>query len=255
MRTILCEQGSSEWIQARAGVCTASMFSTARKKVGMLDERQSKFVELVLAGVPEKAAAETAGYKTLPRSDIISRALAGEKVGEWSDASKDYAFRLAIERISGAPLDEGFETWSMKRGHELEPHARMEHEMQTGLVVQRAGFVTTDDGIFGASADGLIGDDGGSEYKCFVDPGRLRSIYMDGDFSEIVDQAMGCMWLTGRKFWHICLYCPALETVGKQLWWREFKRDDDYIEKMESELWEFATLVSEYEHSLRQQAA
>lgn len=255
MKIIHCEQGSAEWLQSRAGVCTASMFSTARKKVGMLDERQSKFVELVLSGTPEKAAAEAAGYKTLPRSDIISRALAGEKVGEWSDASKDYAFRLAIERISGAPLDEGFETWSMKRGHELEPHARMEHEMQTGLVVQRAGFVTTDDGIFGASADGLIGDDGGSEYKCFVDPGRLRSIYMDGDFSEIVDQAMGCMWLTGRKWWHICLYCPALETVGKQLWWREFKRDDDYIEKMESELWEFATLVSEYEHSLRQQAA
>lgn len=255
MRTILCDQGSPEWIQARAGVCTASMFATARKKVNCLDERQAKYVELILAGVTKEDAIKQAGYKQAPTSEGVARALRGEKVGEWSDAAKDYAFRLAIERISGAPLDEGFETWSMKRGHELEPHARMEHEMQTGLVVQRAGFVTTDDGLFGASADGLIGEDGGSEYKCFVDPGRLRSIYMDGDFSEILDQAMGCMWLTGRKYWHICLYCPALETVGKQLWWREFKRDDDYIEKMEAELWEFATLVSEYEHSLRQQAA
>lgn len=255
MKIIECDQGSTEWLQARAGVCTASMFATARKKVGVLDERQAQFVDLCKKGWGEKQAAAEAGYKTLPRSDIITRALNGEKIGDWSDASKDYAFRLAIERISGMPLDEGFETWSMRRGHDLEPHARMEHELQTGLMVQRAGFVVTDDNLFGASADGLINDDGGSEYKCFVDPGRLRSIYMDDDFSEIADQAQGCMWLTGRKWWHICLYCPALEMVGKQLWWREFKRDDEFIEKMETDLWEFAMLVAQYETVLRQQAA
>jgi hypothetical protein len=255
MIVIECEQGSAEWLQSRAGVCTASMFSTARKKVNCLDDRQSAFVAAVLGGMEKKAAAEQTGYKNVPTSEGIVRALKGEKVGEWSDGAKDYAFRLAIERISGKPLDEGFETWSMRRGHELEPHARMEHEMQTGLFVKRAGFVTTDDGIFGASADGFIGDDGGSEYKCFVDPGRLRAIYMDDDFSEIHDQAQGCMWLTGRKFWHICLYCPALELVGKQLWWREFKRDEGFIEKMEQDLWEFAMLVNEYEAALRKQAA
>jgi hypothetical protein len=255
VKIIHCDQGSTEWLQARAGVCTASMFATARKKVGVLDERQAQFVELCKKGWGEKQAAAEAGYKTLPRSDIITRALNGEKIGDWSDASKDYAFRLAIERISGMPLDEGFETWSMRRGHDLEPHARMEHELQTGLMVQRAGFVVTDDNLFGASADGLINDDGGSEYKCFIDPGRLRSIYMDDDFSEIADQAQGCMWLTGRKWWHICLYCPALEMVGKQLWWREFKRDDEFIEKMEADLWEFAMLVAQYEKVLRQQAA
>jgi len=255
MKIIECDQGSTEWLQARVGVCTASMFATARKKVGVLDERQAQFVDLCKKGWGEKQAAAEAGYKTLPRSDIITRALNGEKIGDWSDASKDYAFRLAIERISGMPLDEGFETWSMRRGHDLEPHARMEHELQTGLMVQRAGFVVTDDNLFGASADGLINDDGGSEYKCFVDPGRLRSIYMDDDFSEIADQAQGCMWLTGRKWWHICLYCPALEMVGKQLWWREFKRDDEFIEKMETDLWEFAMLVAQYEKVLRQQAA
>lgn len=255
MRILECAQGGPEWLQARAGCITASMFSTARKKVNCLDDRQAQFVALRLAGIAEKEAAEKAGYKTIPRSDGIARALKGEVVGEYSDAAKDYAFRLAIERISGSPLDEGFETWSMRRGHELEPQARMEHEMQTGLIVQRAGFVMTDDGRFGASADGLINDDGGSEYKCFVDPARLRAIYMDNDFSEIADQAQGCMWLTGRKWWHICLYCPALEMVGKQLWWREFKRDEAFIEQLESDLWEFSVLVDQYEQALRLQAA
>jgi len=53
---------------------------------------------------------------------------------------RHYAFRLAIECISGQPLDEGFETWSVARGHELEPVARMAHEMATGLVIEDAVF-------------------------------------------------------------------------------------------------------------------
>ncbi|WP_425526516.1 YqaJ viral recombinase family protein [Xanthomonas oryzae] len=93
--------------------------------------------------------------------------------------------------MSGEPLDEGFETFAMRRGHELEPYARAELEVQTGLMVQRAGFVLTDDGAFGASADGLIGDDDGVELKCFIDPLRLRRFHIDNDASEVFEQAQG----------------------------------------------------------------
>lgn len=179
----------------------------------------------------------------------------GPNKGDFSAKAKDYAFRLAIERISGEPLDEGFETWQMKRGHDLEPSARMEHEAKTGMFVNRAGFIKTDDGMFGVSVDGLIGDDGGSEYKCFIAPEKLRSIYIDGDISDVHDQSMGGMWITGRQWWHNCLYCPALEPVGKQFWMQEFKRDDNYIEDMERDLWKFAVLVSDYEKTLRTEAA
>lgn len=255
MKIIHCNQGSPEWIAARAGCITASMFKTARSRVGCLTEQQQQFVTAVRGGSAEKDAAKDAGYKAVPRSAIITRALAGLTCGEWSEASKDYAFRLAIERISGEPLDEGFQTWAMRRGNELEPDARMEHEMQTGLIVQEAGFIMTDDSLFGASADGLIEDDGGAEYKCFVDPSRLRQFHIDNDASDIFDQAQGCMWITGRKWWHIGLYCPALAPVGKQLWWRRFERDDNYIEAMEQDLWEFSQLVASYESQLRQKAA
>jgi hypothetical protein len=255
VKIIQCDQGSPEWHAARAGCITASMFSTVRKKVGCLDERQAQFVELHRGGMAAKAAADQAGYKVVPSSDIIKRALAGEKIGDWSDASKDYAFRLAIERISGTPLDEGFETWSMKRGHELEPEARMEHEAQTGLLVERAGFVTTDDGLFGASADGLIDPDGGSEYKCFLAPDKLRPILLEGDITDVREQAQGCMWLCGRKWWHVGLYCPALTAADKQFTMVEVQRDDDFIEKMELDLLEFSMFVSEYEFALRKKAA
>lgn len=255
MQIIECSQGGELWHKSRAGCITASMFGIVRKKVGCLDERQAQFVALRLAGTPEKAAAEAAGYKALPRSDVITRALNGEKVGDWSDAAKDYAFRLAIERISGAPLDEGFETWQMRRGHDLEPSARMEHEALTGLFVQRAGFVTTDDGVFGASADGLIGDDGGSEYKCFIAPDKLRPILLENDITDVREQAQGCMWLCGRKWWHVGLYCPALASVEKQFTMVEVQRDDEFIEAMERDLWDFSRFVTQYENMLRQKAA
>ena len=40
----------------------------------------------------------------------------GSKKGEPTDEAHDYAFKLALERISGEPIDDGFETWAMARG-------------------------------------------------------------------------------------------------------------------------------------------
>jgi len=247
-----CEQGSADWHLLRAGVITASMFGVARKRVGELDERQRQYVDAVLAGTPAKDAASAAGYKALPKSAIIEKALAGEPVGDYSEEAKNYAFRLAIERISGEPLDEGFETFAMRRGKDLEPAARAEHEIQSGLIVQRAGFVRSDCARFGCSADGLIGSDGGSEYKCFINPEKLRTFHVDNDASEVFEQAQGCMWITGRQWWHIGLYCPALEPAGKQLWWRRFERDEVFIAAMRDDLEQFRLMVDGYEAKLRE---
>lgn len=175
-----------------------------------------------------------------------ARLKSGPAKGDYTEAAKNYAFRLAVERISGVPLDEGFETWQMKRGHELEPAARAAHELKAGVLVDRAGFVTTDDGWFGASADGLIDEDGGSEYKCLVSPEGLREVLLAEDISEFIDQVQGCMWITGRAWWHFGLYCPALEPIGKEFFYRHIERDDDYIEALESDLIAFNRQVESY---------
>jgi len=193
-----------------------------------------------------RAGCITASMFVIARSRLKS----GPNKGKFTEASKDYAFRLAIERISKVPLDEGFSTWQMKRGNNLEPAARQIHEEVTGLLVDRAGFVTTDDGLFGASADGLIGPKGGSEYKCLVSPERLRDVLVGDDISEFTDQIQGCMWITGREWWHFGLYCPALEPIGKEFFLREVARDDDYIEALELDLIEFNSMVNLYRHKL-----
>lgn len=212
MITVHCAQGSEEWKLARAGRITASNF------------------HLVRASAKIKV---------------------GRSKGDYSSAAKDYAFRIAIERISGTCLDEGFETWAMRRGHELEPDARRAHEIHSGVVVEPTGFVMTDDGVFGSSQDGIIGEEGCSEYKCFVDPCKLRDILIDDDWSMVMDQAQGGLWITGRKWIDICLYCPALQATGRHITVRRFARDDDYITELESDLIEFMRLVCRYEKLLR----
>ena len=251
-KIINCEQGSEEWHRARAGVITASMFKVARQRVNGLSEQQQKYVDCIRAGGSDSDAIEAGGYKSKPRrTETVERAIKGMPIGDFSEAAKNYAFRLAIERISGEPLDEGFSTWQMKRGNDLEPEARRRHEEEAGVIVERAGFVTTLDGLFGASADGLIGVDDGSEYKCLVSPEGLRSVLLDGDISEFIDQVHGCLWITGRKAWHFGLYCPALRHVGADFTWRVIQRDDDYIEALEADLMEFLTLVNQYHYRLK----
>ena len=245
-------QGSAEWLASRAGVITASMFASARKKVNGLSGQQAAYVEAIRAGMTEAEAMLKAGYKAKPKSETVERALRGESVGEFSDATKDYAFRLAVERISGTPLDEGFSTWAMKRGQELEPAGRAEVEVKLGVFVDEAGFVCTDDMKFGASADGFIDHDGGLEIKCLVDPSRIRDVILKGDISEFMDQIQGGMWITGRKWWQFALYCPALEKVGLQLWTKRIDRDDNYIDALEMDLIEFEKLVTENETLLRE---
>lgn len=198
-------------------------------------------------GSPEWHAAR-AGVVTASMFKVARQRLkSGKNAGDFTEAAKNYAFKLAIERISGAPLDEGFETWQMRRGHELEPAAREAHEAHAGVIVERAGFVTTDDSQFGASADGFIGSQGGAEYKCLVSPEGLREVLLSEDISEFTDQIQGCLWITGREWWHFGLYCPALESIGKHFFWREVRRDDDYIGAMELELVEFNRLVESYQ--------
>lgn len=251
MQIFTCEQGSDEWFQCRAGVISASMFSTIRAKVGMPNEQQQIYINCMLAGHSEKTAVATAEYKSPPKADCIKKALAGEKVGDWSDAAKNYAFRLACERIAGSQVGSSHETAAMRRGRELEEICRKRHEEDIKEIVDLAGFIKTDDGIFGSSADSLIGEDGGAEYKAFYDPEKVRPILADNDWGDIMDQSQGGMWIAEREWWDLCLYFPALASIGRDFTRIRVQRDNTYIDALKSDLLEFEQLVTEWEMKLR----
>jgi hypothetical protein len=198
-------------------------------------------------GSPEWHAAR-AGVIT---GSMFRTARERKRDGSLTAKARRYAFRLAVERISGRPMDDfGFETWQMRRGRELEPEARDAFERHSGLLVEPAGFITSDDARFGASADGFVGHDEGLEIKCLVSPDSLLDVLLSNDISDYMDQCQGGMWLTGRKAWHFVAYCPALASIGRALTRWRVPRDDEYIAKLAADLAAFEAHVHEFQRAL-----
>lgn len=188
-------------------------------------------------------------------SNFITARSKLKKDGKPTEAALNYAFRVAVESISGYPLDEGFETWAMRRGHEMEPEARAYYENITGNQVQECSFIATDCGFYGASADGLIGSTKGLEIKCLVSPEKIRDAILNYDISPWIDQVQGGMWITEREEWAFVIYCPALAGVNRELTVWNVQRDDAYIKSLVSDLDVFSDLVSEFREKLTQKAA
>lgn len=168
------------------------------------------------------------------------------KGGQPSKACIAYAMDTARERIGGcAPAK--FQNAAMRTGTEQEPLARMAYERRTGNLVEEVGFFTTEDRCFGLSPDGLIDDDGVLEIKTMVSSETLFTAVADGDVSAYIDQCHGYLWLLGRQWVDLVLWCPDLHHMVI----KRIERDEAAIEALEADLMAFARLVTQYETALR----
>lgn len=202
-------------------------------------------------GTPEWFTAKAGVITASKFADAISTLRSGEP----AQASKDYAYKVAIERIYGETTEDTYVTWEMRRGIELEPLARIAYEARTGNLAEESGIVLTDDRLFGYSTDGLVDDDGLIEIKCPNSARKLIEMWETGDLSEYEHQIQGGMWITGRKWCDFIMYAPQLEPVNKHLFIKRIERDDDFIEEMESKLWDFARRVQSHVDNLKKDAA
>lgn len=210
-----CIQGTEEWHAARAGVVTASTFSEAL--------------------------------------EVLKRASGDKKAGDPTSASDKLAVATAIERISGKPYGDTFQTYAMKRGQEQESFSRMRYEARIGGIVDEAGLVLTDDRMFGYSTDGFVGDVGMIEIKVPLDPLKVLSIIETGDISEYIHQIQGGLWITGRKWCDFLMGIPDLAALnnGNELYVQRVHRNESFIEEMESGLLKFVSRVRRIEATLR----
>lgn len=168
------------------------------------------------------------------------------KGGQPSKACLAYAMDIARERVGGdAPAK--FQNAAMRIGNEQESSARFAYERRTGNLVEEVGFFTTEDGLYGLSPDGLIDDDGVLEIKTMVSSDTLFSAVADGDISAYMDQCLGYLWLLGRQWVDLVLWCPDLQ----HLVIHRITRDEDAIQKLQDDLMAFAALAGQYEDQLR----
>lgn len=176
------------------------------------------------------------------------------KNGEPSKKCLGYAMDVSRER-AGGKAGEVFVNAAMRFGTEQEPYARSAYEAKTGRFVDEAGFITTGDGKFGVSVDGLIESDGIIEIKTMVSSDTLFTAVVSGDISEYVDQCNGAMWLLGRQWVDLVLWAPDLKAIGRELTIVRINRDDNAIEAMEADLMDFERRVSRLYQQLTQLAA
>ena len=169
------------------------------------------------------------------------------KGGKPSKACIMYAWDVARERLGGESPSK-FQNAAMRTGTEQEPFARAMYEGRTGNLVEEVGFFTTEDGLFGLSPDGLIDDDGVLEIKTMVSSETLFTAMAGGDVSEYMDQCLGYLWLLGRQWVDLVLWCPDLNHMVIH----RIERDEDAIEALEADLLAFQRLVEDNEDTLRQ---
>ncbi len=103
----------------------------------------------------------------IPTASEFSKIITSK--GDLSKSADKYIARLVAERITLNPnffTEREGHTPAMRNGIALEPEARNWVAMEAGKPVRKVGFFTTDDGKYGASPDGMIGDDEFLELKC-----------------------------------------------------------------------------------------
>jgi len=169
---------------------------------------EAPIIHHVEQGTPEWYAVR-AGIPTASELNAIITPLWKARTGEGVET---YLSKKIAERWLGRPLESGG-AFVMDQGKILEDEAVPFFEMMHDLTIERVGFITTADGKFGCSPDGLIGDDSGIEIKCplpHTHVGYLTAGVLPKDYAA---QVYGGMYATGRSSWKFASYCrlfPAL---------------------------------------------
>jgi len=174
----------------------------------------------------------------LPTASGLDQLLDTKFALRTGEMPKTYLYKKLAEAYHGKPLldldGRGSSTigWSAEQGMILEEEARPAFSFETGKTLKKVGFITTDDGLFGCSPDGLIIDNKGKplsgiEIKSPAPHTHVK--YLIGGVlpNDYLAQVHGSMFATGFKSWTFFSYRrsfpPFIIEVG---------RDEEIIAKI-----------------------
>lgn len=133
--------------------------------------------------------------------------------GEPSKQRQKYLYRLAGEQVSGI-VEETYQNGAMLRGKEMEDEARQLYSLINGVEVQQVGFCVADgDFAYGASPDGLVGEDGCLEIKCPQMATHVGYLLENVLPLEYFQQTQGQLLVTGMKWVDFMSYYPGLKPL------------------------------------------
>ena len=155
------------------------------------------------------------------------------KGGKESAARRGYKIELCAERMTDLMVSR-FVTDAMQWGIEQESAARARYEEITGNLVQPCGFAIHGDiPFFGASPDGLVGEDGLVECKC-----PTTVTFVEWCAGGIVPpqhepQMLAQLAVTGRRFSDFFAFDPRIKVREFQSFLRRFEPPEEEIVAVE----------------------
>ena len=129
---------------------------------------------------------------------------------EASTQAKGYMYRLIAERLLKESMDQEIRVEWVERGKVEQAPAAAQFQLVTDLKLKPVGFVTTDDGLFGASPDYLIEKRLECvEVKCPA-PWTQIEYLLAGPGVEYRPQVQGQLFVTGLDCNHFYAYHPRM---------------------------------------------
>lgn len=188
---------------------------------------------MIIQGSPEWFAQRLGKVTASKVSDVMAKTKTG-----YSASRTNYMMQLLCERLTGN-REETYINAAMQRGTDLEPDARAVYEATTGELVTETGMIEHGSIVgFGASPDGLVGDDGLIEIKCpntSTHVEFLRTGKIDAKYQIQMLVQMACT----KREW--CDFVSYDDRLPEQLSYKRvrFMRDDERIAEIESEVERF----------------
>jgi len=168
----------------------------------------------------------------------------------YSASRANYMAELICERLTGQQ-GERFSNAAMQWGTDQEPMARAAYEFLHAVSVVETGFVVHPViAEFGASPDGLVGNDGLIEIKCPNTATHIETLLGETVPSKYFTQMQAQMACTGRAWCDFVSFDPRLPD-DMQMWAKRVPRDDQFIADREAEIVGFLTELNQKLDALR----
>lgn len=167
----------------------------------------------------------------IPTASCYSEILTPAKL-DLSKSGDKYARRLVAEWLVGYPIDWNDNNGFMDRGKEREAKARAWYEYENNVDVEQVGFLLRDDGMTGASPDGMVGESGLVEIKVPAIDTHLA--YLDKPesiYQAYKLQVQGGLYISGREWCDVVSYHDLLPKVQFRA-----ERDEEVISKLDAAL-------------------
>lgn len=169
-----------------------------------------------------------------------------KKSGGESEKRKNLCMEIVAERLTGKQAFV-FQNGAMRWGTEQEPYAKLAYQEFTGRQITNCGLaVSRNIEFFGASPDGLIGDDGLIEIKCPTSQVFLQWV-VDGEIpDQHKPQMLAQMAVTGRQWCDFVAFDPRFPSE-RDLFIRMYEPRHEDIAAVENAARQFLAEVAAME--------